>query len=550
MPIDPGTLRAVPPFYVTTPIYYVNDAPHVGHAYTTVNADALARWHRLCGDEVFFLTGTDEHGAKVAEAAGEHGVSPKEWADTVVQRFVDAWRDLDISNDDFIRTTEPRHHHAVQAFLQRIYDNGYIRLDTYRGLYCVSCEDYYTPEQLIDGNCPVHGRPVVEMEEENYFFELSRFEDRLLQWYDEHPEAVRPATKRNEALSFVKGGLKDISITRTSMRWGVPVPWDERHVFYVWYDALVNYLTAIGYGEDEPRWRHWWPAVHHLIGKEIIRFHCVWWPAMCMAAGVDPPAHVFVHGWLLVGGQKLSKTLVREHAQLAAAGGGGPDGAAGPDKPDKEAADAGSPARPLRLTEIAPQSLTEDFGVDATRYHLLRDVPLGTDGDFSYEGLVSRYNADLANNLGNLVARVATVVGTKCGGIGPAPDPLSALGAVALEVVSDATEAWTRFAPHEALEATWRLIGAANAALEAAEPWKAEPGPSVDAVLGDALEVLRLVSVLVCPVMPSAAGEIWRRIGLDGAPQDRRVPADARWGGYPGGVPVVKGTPLFPRRKV
>ncbi len=511
----------MPRFYVTTPIYYVNDAPHAGHAYTTVNADALARWHRLCGDEVFFLTGTDEHGAKMAEAAAEHGMTPKEWADTVVQRFVEAWRDLDIANDDFIRTTEPRHHASVQAFLQKIYDNGYIRLGTYHGLYCISCEDYYTADQLVDGNCPVHGRPVVEMDEENYFFELSRFEDRLVEWYDAQPEAVRPATKRNEALSFIKGGLRDISITRTSLRWGVPVPWDEGHVFYVWYDALINYLTAIGYGADEGRFGAWWPAVHHLIGKEIIRFHCVWWPAMCMAAGVDPPANVFVHGWLLMGGRKLSKSLRTASGEVAA-----------------------------RLTDVAPQALAADFGVDAARYHLLRDVPLGTDGDFSYEGIVTRYNADLANNLGNLVARVATVVGSKCGGVGPAPDPASALGALSAEVVAGAAGAWERFAPHEALAETWRLIGAANAALEAAEPWKAEPGPAVDAVLGDALEVLRIVSLLVSPAMPSTAAEIWRRVGLDGAPTDRTVPADAAWGGYPGGVPVEKGAPLFPRRKV
>ncbi len=511
----------MPRFYVTTPIYYVNDAPHAGHAYTTVNADALARWHRLCGDEVFFLTGTDEHGAKMAEAAAEHDMTPKEWADTVVQRFVEAWRDLDIANDDFIRTTEPRHHASVQAFLQRIYDNGYIRLGTYHGLYCISCEDYYTADQLVDGNCPVHGRPVVEMDEENYFFELSRFEDRLVEWYDAQPEAVRPATKRNEALSFIKGGLRDISITRTSLRWGVPVPWDSGHVFYVWYDALINYLTAIGYGADEGRFGAWWPAVHHLIGKEIIRFHCVWWPAMCMAAGVDPPANVFVHGWLLMGGRKLSKSLRTASGEAAA-----------------------------RLTDVAPQALAADFGVDAARYHLLRDVPLGTDGDFSYEGIVTRYNADLANNLGNLVARVATVVGSKCGGVGPAPDRASTLGPLSAEVVAGAAGAWERFAPHEALAETWRLIGAANAALEAAEPWKAEPGPAVDAVLGDALEVLRIVSLLVSPAMPSTAAEIWRRIGLDGAPADRTVPADAAWGGYPGGVPVEKGAPLFPRRKV
>jgi methionyl-tRNA synthetase len=512
----------VPPFFITTPIYYVNDVPHVGHAYTTVNADAIARWHRLVGDEVFFLTGTDEHGAKIAEAAAENGVTPLEMADRTAARFRDAWGGLDISNDDFIRTTEPRHHGATQRFLQAIYDNGYIELGTYRGLYCVSCEDYYTEDQLIDGKCPVHGRPVIEMAEDNYFFKLSAFQDRLIEWYEANPQAVAPATKRNEALSFIRGGLRDISITRTSIDWGVPVPWDEGHVFYVWYDALINYLTAAGYGSDEERCAKWWPAVHHLIGKEIIRFHCVWWPAMCMAAGIDPPANVFVHGWLLIGGQKLSKTLIRsaESAEL-----------------------------PVRITDVVPESLTQDFGVDPLRYYLLRATPLGTDGDFSYEGIVSRYNADLANNLGNLVSRVATVVGSKCGGVGPAPDPESPLAAAAEAAVSGAAAAWERFAPHEALEATWRLITAANAELEATEPWKSEPGPTVDAVLGSALEALRIVCLLVSPAMPATAQQIWTRIGLDGSPADRRVPVDAAWGGYPGGVPVERGAPLFPRRK-
>ncbi len=501
----------MPRFYITTPIYYVNDEPHVGHAYSTVNADALARWHRLAGDDVFFLTGTDEHGAKVAEAAAEHGVEPQDWADRVVRRFVDAWSGLDISNDDFIRTSTPRHHAAVQAFLSRIYDNGFIERGTYSGLYCVSCEDYYTEEQLVDGKCPVHGRPVIEMEEENYFFKLSAFEQRLIEWYEAAPDAIRPASKRNEALSFIKGGLRDISITRTSLTWGVPVPWDEGHVFYVWYDALINYLTAIGYGTDEERCRAWWPAAHHLIGKEIIRFHCVWWPAMCMAAGLEPPANIFVHGWLLVGGQKLSKSL--------------------------------------KLTEIAPSTLTEDFGVDPVRYHLLRDVPLGTDGEFSYEGMVARYNADLANNLGNLVARVATVVGSKCGGVGPPPRPGGPLAEAASAAVVAAAEAWERFSPPDALAATWSLIGATNAALEVAEPWKLEPGPEVDAVLGDALEALRIVSLLISPAMPATAAEIWRRIGLAGSPADRRLPQDAAWGGYGGGLAVEKGAPLFPRRK-
>ena len=500
----------MPRFYVTTPIYYVNDVPHIGHAYTMVIADALARWHRLVGDDVFFLTGTDEHGAKIARTAEEHGVTPRQWVDRMAPRFVEAWAGLGISYDDFIRTSEPRHHAAVQAFLQRIRDNGFIELGTYRGLYCVGCEDYKKEAELIDGNCPIHLRPVEVLEEENYFFRLSAFQDRLVEWYEQHPEAVRPEGKRNEALGFIKGGLEDISITRTSTSWGVQVPWDERHVFYVWYDALVNYLTAIGYGQDDDRFATWWPAVHHLLGKDIIRFHCVWWPAMCMAAGIDPPHQLLVHGWLLVSGEKMSKS---------------------------------------RLNQIAPATVVEDYGVDALRYYLLRDTPLGADGDFSSEGITSRYNADLANNLGNLLARVATVVGSKCAGRGPAPDPGSRLAQVAAEVVAEAAGAWDGSSPHEALEATWRLIRETNAELEAAEPWKAEPGPAVDAVLGSALEALRIVALLATPAMPGACGEIWRRIGLPGSPADCRLPADAGWGGYPGGLPVEKGAPLFPRRR-
>jgi methionyl-tRNA synthetase len=503
--------RAVSRYYITTPIYYVNDAPHVGHAYATVNADALARWHRLIGDDVFFLTGTDEHGQKVARAAEEHGVTPTEWTDRLSPRFASAWADLDISNDDFIRTTEPRHHLAVQEFLGRIYENGWIVKDTYSGLYCVSCEQYYAEDELLDGLlCPIHRTPVEVLEEENYFFRLSAFEQRLIDWYESAPGAVIPESKRNEALSFIRGGLRDISITRTSIDWGIPVPWDEKHVFYVWYDALINYLTAIGYGQDEERFAAWWPAVHHLIGKEIIRFHCVWWPAMCMAAGIDPPAHVQVHGWLLVGGEKMSKSS---------------------------------------LNQISPGELTADYGVDPVRYHLLRDTPLGSDGDFSAEGIVSRYNADLANNLGNLLSRVATVVGSKAGGVGPAPDPSSRLAEVAATVVAEATAAWDAGLPHAGLESTWKLIRETNAELEIAEPWKSDPGPAVDAVLGSALEVLRIVAILLVPAMPTTAGEIWRRIGLPGSPADQRLPASGAWGGYPGGLAVEKGAPLFPRRK-
>ncbi len=503
-------MAGVPAFYVTTPIYYVNDKPHIGHAYTTVIADALARWHRLIGDDVFFLTGTDEHGLKVQRVAEERGITPQEQADTTSERFREAWAGLDITNDDFIRTTEPRHHKAVQRLLQAVYDNGHIELATYEGLYCVGCEAYYTDDELEDGNCPIHQRPAELFKEDNYFFKLSRFEQPLLDWFEAHPDAIQPESKRNEALGLIRQGLRDVSITRTSLDWGVPVPWDPDHVFYVWYDALINYATAIGYGEDPERFARWWPAVNHLIGKDIIRFHCVYWPAMLLAAGIDPPRHVWVHGYLLVKGAKMSKTA---------------------------------------FNQIAPGDLAEEFGVDGVRYHLLRDNAFGPDGDFSYEGMVARYNADLANNLGNLLSRVSTVVGSKCGGVGPAPRPDSPLAPVAAECYEAAAAAWQRVQPAEALEATWRLIREANAHLEANEPWKAEPGPAVDAVLGDALEVLRIVAILAHPAVPRACTEVWRRIGLHGAPADQRLPGAARWGGYPGGFRVEKGAPLFPRIK-
>ncbi|MGA7833803.1 MAG: methionine--tRNA ligase [Acidimicrobiales bacterium] len=503
-------------FYITTPIYYANDAPHVGSAYTTVNADALARWHRLVGDEVKFLTGTDEHGQKMADAAEKHGASPKEWTDLVSERFREAWSVLAISYDDFIRTTEPRHYDTVQKFLSVIYENGYIYKDVYKGLYCVSCEDYYTLEASDAGSCPIHHRPLTEMEEENWFFQLSAFEDRLIEYFESHPGFITPETKRNEAYSFVKGGLRDISITRSSITWGVPVPWDDRHVFYVWYDALINYLTAIGYGRDDNEVAAWWPYSHHLIGKEIIRFHCVWWPAMCMAAGLEPVHHVHVNGWLLVGGEKLGKTMAAE---------GG-----------------------VKLTDIEPIGLTNEFGVDALRYYLLRETALGNDGEFSLEGIAARYNTDLANNLGNLVARVAAVVSSKCSGTGPAPRADSTLKDAALSAIARASEAWEQFAPQRALEVTFELVGATNAYLEAHAPWKMEPGSAVEAVLGDALEAIRLVAVLISPAMPGVAAEIWRRIGLRGVPDAPPLSNVTRWGLYPGGT-VEKGDPLFPRIK-
>ena len=497
-------------FYVTSAIPYVTDRPHMGHAYELVTCDALARWHRLLGDEVFFLTGTDEHGTKVLRAAEEAGVSPIEQADATAARYLEAWDLLQITNDDFLRTTEDRHRLAVQALLQRIYDKGDITLDTYEGPYCVACEAYYTEDELDEGNCPVHGRPAEFFKEENYFFRLSRYQDALIEWYEAHPDAVQPASKRNEALGLIKSGLHDVSITRTSIDWGVRVPWDKDHVFYVWYDALINYATAVGFGSDDECFATWWPHAEHVIGKDIIRFHCVYWPAMLLAAGIEPASHVWIHGFLLLGGEKLSKS---KH----------------------------------NVTEIGPAEIVSEVGVDGVRYHLLRDVPFGSDGEFSLEGVVARYNSDLANNLGNLLSRVATVVGSKCGGVGPAPQPDSPLRSVVADAYEAAAAAWARVAPPEALEATWRIIRETNAYLEANEPWKAEPGAAVDAVLGDALEALRVVAVLATPAVPSTCEEIWRRIGLSGSPADERLPAAAQWGGYPGGLEVSKGASLFPR---
>ena len=499
-------------FYITTPIYYVNDAPHIGHAYPTVIADAVSRWHRLLGDDVLFVTGTDEYGLKNQQAADAAGLHPQELADRNSARFRAAWDLLDIAYDDFIRTTEERHTRSVQKFLQAIYDNGDIELGTYEGLYCVACEAYYTESELVDGLCPIHKRPVELVKQENWFFRLSRYEQRLLDYYDAHPEAVIPTTRRNEVLGFIRQGLQDISISRSAFDWGVPLPWDPSHVTWVWFDALPNYITAAGYGDDPDRFAHWWPVDYHLVGKDIIRFHAVYWPAMLLAAGLEPPRCVAAHGWLLLGGEKISKSNTR-------------------------------------LTQITPADLVAEYGVDATRYHLLRDVPLGADGDFSFEGLVARYNADLANNFGNLVSRVTTVVGSKCGGVAPVARADSPLKDVAAGVVGATSQAWDHLAPSDALDATWQLIRQTNAYLEAHEPWKAQPGPEVDAVLGDALEALRIVCILASPALPRATAEAWRRLGLDGSPSEQRLPSAVEWGRESGGRTVEKGEPLFPRRK-
>jgi methionyl-tRNA synthetase len=498
-------------YFLTTPIYYVTAKPHLGHAYTTIIGDAIARWHRLLGENVHFLTGTDEHGQKVAQAAETAGLSPQAFTDSIAPLYQQAWQQLNISNDDFIRTTEQRHKVGVADLLQRCYDAGDIELDLYKGKYCIHCEEYYTDDELDPGDlCRIHKLPVEHVEEENYFFRLSRFQDRLLDWYAAHPGSIVPEFRGNEALGLIRGGLRDFSVSRTSITWGIPLPWDDKHVAYVWFDALANYLTAVGYGSDDERFNEWWPA-HHLIGKDIIRHHCVYWPAMLLSAGIEPPAGWAVGGWLLSGGEKMSKTT-------------------------------GNVVNPL--------DLVADVGVDGFRYYVLADTPYGNDGDFTYEGLIGRYNSDLANNLGNLLARVATVVGKKCDGIGPAPRPDSPLATAAESSYATTAAAWGDSAPSRALDATWSLIRATNAFLEANEPWKAEPGPEVDAVMGDALEALRIVTVLASPAIPDTCQTVWERLGLPGRVEDQRVPAAATWGGYPGGLTVTKGEALFPRKTV
>jgi methionyl-tRNA synthetase len=499
-------------FYVTTPIYYVNDVPHIGHAYTTVAGDVLTRWRRMWGDEVFYLTGTDEHGLKVQRAAEARGITPKQLVDETSKAFRDTWDLLDVAYDDFIRTTEPRHYTAVQEFLQTIYDNGDIELSTYEGLYCVSCEAYYTEEELVDGgNCPIHLRPVEHVVEENYFFRLSRYEDRLLAYYAEHPEAVQPEARLNEVLGFIRGGLQDFSMSRTSISWGVPLPWDTKHVAYVWADALFNYCTAVGYGTDPDRFAKWWPVDYHLVGKDILRFHAVYWPAMLMAAGIEPPRCVFAHGWLLVGGEKMSKT---------------------------------------RLNQIAPADLVADFGVDGFRYHFMADQRFGPDGDFSYEAMVARYNADLANNFGNLANRVLNMAVNYCGGVVPsrrADGPLRSTAADAFETLSDCM---TRLEFASGFAAVWDLIRATNAYIEDQAPWALNKAGNADAVadvLGDCLEALRIIALLAAPVIPRAAAELWRRLGCEGEVQDARLPTAAAWGGLHPGAPLTKGDPLFPR---
>jgi methionyl-tRNA synthetase len=506
-------------FYVTTPIYYVNDVPHLGHAYTTVAADFVARWRRLEGRAVHFLTGTDEHGERILRTAEAKGVTPKQWADSIVPRWTEVWSALDISNDDFIRTTEERHERPVQAFVQALYDRGEVYLGKYEGLYCLGCEAFKSPAELVDGRCPLHGTKPEVVQEENYFFRLSSYADRLIELYETRPAFVRPEVRRNEVLGKVRQGLEDLSISRVSFDWGVPVPWDSRHVIYVWIDALQNYITAIGYGADDARFHRVWPANIHLIGKDILWFHSVIWPAMLMALDMPLPETVFAHGYLQVGGEKMSKS---------------------------------------RLTGISPHTLVEEFGSDGYRYYFLRDISFGLDGNFSWEAMAARYNSDLANDFGNLASRVLTMVGRYLEGKVPKAPAESELESPEEELrncYEDSLEGMRRaldeIAPHEALKAAWAFVRRANAYVEEVAPWvlARDEGQRrrLEVTLYHLVDALRLMAAMLSPAVPRAAQVLWRRLGLDGEVTDANLAEQGGWGGLPEGSVVRVGPPLFPR---
>lgn len=508
-------------FYVTTPIYYVNDVPHLGHAYTTIVADLLARYHRARGHEVYFLTGTDEHGQKIERAASARGEQPLELANRVVEQFKQTWQTLGIANDAFIRTTEERHRRVVQAIWTRMANAGDIYLGEYDGLYCVGCEEYFTESQLGEGGtCPVHGTPVEHLKQPSYFFRMSRYQDRLLRHIEENPDFIRPEIRRNEIARFVESGLRDLSISRTTFRWGIPVPGDPDHVIYVWVDALTNYISALGgFDGDEPLYRAFWPANLHLIGKDILRFHAVYWPTMLMSAGLPLPRRILAHGWWTINGQKMSKSL---------------------------------------RNVVEPTMIAADVGRDALRYFLLRETPLGSDGDFSHDGLVQRINAELANDLGNLLKRSLAMAGRYCEGRVPRAtwrseaDPVDAeLAALARRATDEAAAHFEAASPSRALESIWELVRGANKYIDTTAPYKLVKDPALkprlDEVMAHVLEALRWIALLLGPVMPDKAAEMERQLGFEGPAASRTEAWPGTWGQIPAGQLLAPGEALFPR---
>ncbi len=527
-----GAPRIVPmpagdSFYITTPIYYPSDVPHIGHGYTTVAVDTLARWHRQAGDDTWMLTGTDEHGQKMLRAAAANGVTPQEWVDKLVsESWFPLLKTLDVANDDFIRTTQERHETNVQTFFQRLYDRGYIYAGEYEALYCVGCEEFKPESEIVDGTgpfeglkvCAIHSKPLELLQEKNYFFKLSEFQDRLLELYKTEPDFVRPDSARNEVVSFVSQGLKDLSISRSTFDWGIPLPWDESHVIYVWVDALLNYATAVGYGSDEETFARRWPA-YHVVGKDILRFHAVIWPALLMAAGLDVPKGVFAHGWLLVGGEKMSKS---------------------------------------KLTGIAPTEITDVFGSDAYRFYFLSAIAFGQDGSFSWEDLSARYQAELANGFGNLASRTTAMIEKYFEGIVPPAAEYTEADLAIQRIVADAATkadaAVGQFRIDEAISAIWTIVDALNGYITENEPWALARDEDQRERLGTVLytcaEGLRALAVLLSPVMPQSTEKLWIALGAAetlGRLQDQPIREAGAWGALKPGTSVNGLAPLFPR---
>ena len=512
-------------FYLTTPIYYVNDAPHIGHAYTTVAGDVLTRWHRQRGESVWFLTGTDEHGQKVMRTAEQNNVAPQAWVDRLVQEaWKPNWTALNIANDDFIRTTEARHTERVQKFLQSLKDAGHIYAGKYEGPYCVGCEEFKLPGDLIDADgqklCPIHSKPVELVNENNWFFRLSAFVEPLLEHYRNNPDACQPESARNEVVSFLEGGVSDLSISRSTFDWGIPVPWDTDQVVYVWFDALLNYATAVGLTdapdtEGGKKFAQTWPADVHLVGKDILRFHAVIWPAMLMAAGLAVPKKVFAHGWLLVGGEKMSKS---------------------------------------KLTGIAPSDITDHFGVDAFRYYFLRAIPFGSDGSFSWEDMSARYTSELANDFGNLASRLAAMIEKYCEGKVPAVATNAGLSAALQATVEKADAAMVALDFQGGITTVMDFCKKVNGYVTEKEPWILAKDPANKAALEEVLyntaESLRALAVLLHPVMPATTEILWESLGANatiGSLADQQVSKVAQWGQLPEGTIVTKTPVLFPR---
>lgn len=510
-------------YYITTPIYYPSNKLHIGHAYSTVAADALARYHRLKGDQTRFLTGTDEHGQKIERAAKAVGKEPIQFVDEIVAWIKNLWKQLHISYDDFIRTTEPRHIKSVQLIFKRLYEKGDIYKSEYEGWYCAQCETFFTETQLKEGNkCPDHEIPVERLREESYFFRLSKYADQLLSYIEANPDFIQPVSRRNEVISFIKQGLEDLCVSRTSFTWGIPVPFDPKHVIYVWIDALANYATALGYPDGE-LYKKFWPQAHHLIGKDILRFHAIIWPIVLLALGEPLPKKVFGHGWVLLEGGKMSKA---------------------------------------RGNVVDPLVLIEKYGVDVVRYYLLREVAFGQDGVYSEANLILRTNVDLANDLGNLLSRTTAMIERFGGGSIPAPVPGandSQLPTLAAQVIPEVEAALDRMELSNALIAIWKLIGRANKYIDEEAPWNLAKAAGadgaagtrararLDTVLYDLAEMLRLCGTLLAPFLVEAPGKIWAQLGLTEDPRSVGWDGGKQWGFLKPGIAVRRGDPIFPR---